>query len=512
MARRIHSRYKITGTLIAMSPIHIGGLGGNADTDLALAVNGQQECYIPGTGLAGAFRNWMEIIDSDATNYLWGSTESSSDQDHASFILIEDAVIKKENMIAEIRDNVAIDRLWGTAVDRMKFDRMILPRGVEIPLEILLERDTNLSEEEWRNYQSRFTQLLSALQNGQVSLGAAKTRGLGRVKLNSLIVKEEILNNYQGILNILGGKSEQVDWTDFLGENNLNALGKLEIAIQWKPTSPVMVKAEYDGIAVDILPLVSGFHGGRTFVLPGSSIKGALRTQSERIMRTLLQKDAPRIDQPSSQDFNNQIALTLIETIFGSPAKLDNNTQLGYLGALSVDDCFAKIPLKDWSQVENATQEKDLREALDTNGLNGTQQAFHVAIDRWTGGAADSFLYTVLEPMGFNWYPINLSLDLYRLNRTDQEDEYLPSIALLFLLFRDLMNQRIPLGFGTNRGMGAIEIKEITFKAWGDVQSLESLTLTTTKLTNPNLSDIPRDLLTQLNTSWQTFLGGLPNV
>jgi hypothetical protein len=60
--------------------------------------------------------------------------------------------------------------------------------------------------------------------------------------------------------------------------------------------------------------------------------------------------------------------------------------------------------------------------------------------------------------------------------------------------------------------MGAIEIKEITFKAWGDVQSLESLTLTTTKLTNPNLSDIPRDLLTQLNTSWQTFLGGLPNV
>jgi len=510
MARKIHFRYKITGTLTAMSPIHVGGLGSNADTDLALAVNGQQEYYIPGTGLAGAFRNWMEIIDSEATNYLWGNIKSSSDQGHASFILIEDAVIKKENMTAEIRDNVTIDRLWGTAVDLLKFDRMILPRGIKIPLDITLEREANLSEEKWRDYQGKFTQLLSALQNGQVSLGAAKTRGLGRVKLDSLIVKEEILNNYQGILNILGGKSEQVDWTDFLGKNNLNTLGKLEIEIQWKPTSPVMVKAEYDGIAVDILPLVSGFHGGRTFVLPGSSIKGTLRTQSERIMRTLLQKDAPRIDQPSSQDFNNQIALTLIETIFGSPAKLDNNTQLGYLGALSVDDCFAKIPLNDWSKVENATQEQDLRKALNANGLNDTQQAFHVAIDRWTGGAADSFLYTVLEPIGFNWYPINLSLDLYRLKRKDREDEYLPSLALLFLVLRDLMNQRIPLGFGTNRGMGAIEIKEITFKDWGDIQQLKSLT--TSKLTNPNLSDIPGDLLAELNTSWQNFLGGLPNV
>lgn len=55
-----------------------------------------------------------------------------------------------------------------------------------------------------------------------------------------------------------------------------------------------MVKAEGEGIAVDILPLISGFDGGITFVLPGSSIKGALRTQAERIIRTVLQKETHR--------------------------------------------------------------------------------------------------------------------------------------------------------------------------------------------------------------------------
>ena len=137
MARKLHSRYKITGELITRSPLHIGGLGGDIDSDLALAVNGKGDYYIPGTSIAGALRNWMEIIDKDITNFLWGDNKQ---YDHASFILVEDAPIQLSHQIPEVRDNVAIDRQWGTAVDQMKFDRMILPRGVKIPLQITVER------------------------------------------------------------------------------------------------------------------------------------------------------------------------------------------------------------------------------------------------------------------------------------------------------------------------------------------------------------------------------------
>lgn len=516
MARKIHSRYKITGSLTALSPIHVGGLGGNVDTDLALAVNGKGEYYIPGTSLAGALRNWMEIIDSETTNFLWGYQDPNSQEGYASFILVEDSIIELSGMTAEIRDGVAIDRNWGTAVERMKFDRMILPRGVNIPLEITLERRADLLDEQWINYQSKFTQLLAALQNGQISLGAAKTRGLGRVKLDKIVIKEEILGNRKGILNTLLNQGSQVDWNNLISQNDSNLPAKLEIEIHWKPISPVMVKAEGEGITVDILPLVSGFHSGITFVLPGSSIKGALRTQAERILRTVLQRETPRIDDEGNKNFNDQIDLPLIKTLFGSPAKLallDSDTtqekqeqQLGYLGALSVDDCFAKIPLKSWSEVENAINEETLISALIDNNLNNTQQAFHVGIDRWTGGAADSFLYTVLEPIGFSWYPLNLSLDLHRLNRTkqEQEEEYFPGLVLLLLTLRDLMNERIPLGFGINRGMGAIKINTINFKGIGELKDLDPLKSLT--LTQNSLLDINRELLEQLSKSWQVWI------
>jgi hypothetical protein len=41
MARNIKSRLKVKGHLVAISPIHVGGIGGNAQTDMALALNGK---------------------------------------------------------------------------------------------------------------------------------------------------------------------------------------------------------------------------------------------------------------------------------------------------------------------------------------------------------------------------------------------------------------------------------------------------------------------------------------
>lgn len=525
MARKLHSRYKITGELITRSPLHIGGLGGDIDSDLALAVNGKGDYYIPGTSMAGALRNWMEIIDKDITNFLWGDNKQ---YDHASFILVEDSPIQIARQIPEVRDNVAIDRQWGTAVDKMKFDRMILPRGVKIPLKITIERPyekkidekkfREISNDEWDNYQFAFCQLLNALQQGQISLGAAKTRGLGKVKLYDLKVHKQEIGNFQGFFNFLENKldDDTNNWTNEGIEIQSKNLGKLEISIHWKPVSSVMVKAEGEGIAVDILPLVSGFNGGITFVLPGSSIKGALRTQSERILRTVLQKETHRIDDNSNKNFNDQIDLHLVKTLFGSPAKLDQTKtdpkdsskqlELGYLGALSVDDCFAKIPLNYWSEVENATDESTLRNALDHNQLGKTQQSFHVAIDRWTGGAADSYLYTILEPMGITWYPLNLSIDLHRLKRIHYENEYYPCFVLLLLTLRDLINKRIPLGFGTNRGFGAIEISKINFKGIGKLEELSNLNNLELTQLSYELSNMNQDLLNKLNRDWQNWI------
>ncbi len=59
MARNITGKVVVAGTLEAMTPLSVGGAGGGTSVDLEVARNGSGDLYIPGTSLAGAFRNWM---------------------------------------------------------------------------------------------------------------------------------------------------------------------------------------------------------------------------------------------------------------------------------------------------------------------------------------------------------------------------------------------------------------------------------------------------------------------
>ncbi|MGI0483504.1 RAMP superfamily CRISPR-associated protein, partial [Geminocystis sp. CENA526] len=408
MARKIHSRYKITGNLITISPIHIGGVGGNADTDMALAVNGEGKFYLPATSLAGALRAYMATFNPDITDKIWGFQEAKGDNGYASFVIVEDAVIN--SAIVEIRDGVAIDRYSGTAAEGMKFDRAILPKGVTIPISLTLERDAKLSDGEWQDYQNAFAQLITALEEGEIYLGGAKSRGLGRVKLYDTRIIEEDLLTPTGILGILNNQQKIVNWSKIYASGE-NCQNKLEITIKWTPVGAVMVKSEGDGMTVDILPLVSGKGGGLTFVIPGSSLKGVWRSQAERIIRTVCNHSLTLDD-----DFNQQVTLELIKTLFGTPAELDENQkQLGYLSCLAVDDCFANIPMAShqWASITDATKDSSLRNSLDSMGLQDTQLGYHVGIDRWIGSAAEGFLYTTLEPFGVNWENIEISLNLH---------------------------------------------------------------------------------------------------
>ncbi|MFN7357262.1 MAG: hypothetical protein ACK5UZ_18465, partial [Pseudanabaena sp.] len=176
--------------------------------------------------------------------------------------------------------------------------------------------------------------------------------------------------------------------------------------------------------------------------------------------------------------------------------------QHGRIGALAVDDCYAIVNISEnqWQDITSAEKELPLRNALDQAGLNNTQQAFHVAIDRWTGGAADGFLYSTLEPMGVNWEPIQLTLDLNpeRLPVKDQ----LPIVALLSLMLRDLSTGKIPLGYGVNRGMGAIVINNIKLTGSGLDTLLPSLNFPL-DLQGGNTADLGQEVLQQLTSAWQ---------
>lgn len=260
-----------------------------------------------------------------------------------------------------------------------------------------------------------------------------------------------------------------------------------------------MLKSEQEGIAVDILPLVSGNDNGLSLVMSGSAIKGVLRTQAEKIVRTVCDSDLP-------DDFLTQVQVELVKTLFGSSAQIDRGMQQGYQSALAIDDCYANLSFtpQQWNEIKTATDSQHLQTALANAGLSSMQQAFHLAIDRWTGGAANGALYSVLEPMGIEWSPLELTVDLVRLKRNDADNKYLPRIALLFLVLRYLMNRRIPLGFGTNRGLGDLEVAKIKIEGIKNLSELGNFSNIT--LSKRELSQKDTEFLKQLTAAWQNWI------
>jgi CRISPR/Cas system CSM-associated protein Csm3 (group 7 of RAMP superfamily) len=485
MSRKISKRLKIKGKVTAQTALHVGGLGTDLTIDLSLAVNGRNEIYIPGTSIAGAFRNWMWEQEQEQeqgfgnVDQFWGFQKE--DKGHASFVMIEDAVVTlPEGAIAEVRDHVGIDRVWGAASDKTKFDREVFPRGSSFMLKMTVDI-TSRNESELPSIE----RLINALEQGELRLGAAKTRGLGRVKLSDVSWLEQDFSSFDGMIAVLNQSGQE-----YIPQATVMS-DLLRLSIHWQPIAPVMVKSGQDGVAVDILPLTSRDGDLVRFMLPGSAVKGALRSQAERILRTILQLECAAGSDVTLQSQIEDPALELAQWLFGMPGTGDVTQQIGLgRGALMVDDCYCQKQLdpQKWQRITQMTDEpnsvnasnsvntsnslntsksadppKAMTEAdslqayLNEAGLQDTQQAFHVAIDRWTGGAADAMLYTALEPMNLQWEPIELTIDLRRIVPHYRQ----PVQALLLLLLRDLASGRIPLGYGVNRGYGTLAIEKV---------------------------------------------------
>jgi len=565
MARELQERLRIRGRLVALTPLHVGGLGSHFDTDLPLARDGQHRLVVPGTSLAGAMRAWCEMafpqvkkdtkdagapenLGWNVVKALWGlrrqddreAKEAGDDAGHASYILIEDARVELPNgAVVEVRDHVGIDRVLGAASERIKFDRAVLPRGTTLHLMMEVElpkrhdvKGSEVVEELPKRAGAVVGQLLRALQAGEIGIGAARTRGLGRVKLEGLAIERFECGERASLLALLRGDApEQKPITDQKLRQREPSLTpqsspRLTFKITWVPVGPLMVKAGFDGMGVDSLPLTSAMGDGRcALVLPGSSVKGALRGRAELIVRTVLGAAAgqrgemektggKRKDQ--RQRFIDHLQVPLVRELFGTPGESaaraeergdddvpDEEPLLGR-SALAVDDCYASqtTPHERWREVIKADFLTLVRRPWDGVGP-ALKPTVHVAIDRWTGGAADQLLYSVLEPHDVGWEVLRLDLDLARVPAGKHE----AVAALLLLTLQELVLGRLPLGFGTMRGMGALSVEHITVSGQGLGGLLEPLngTLTWGDEKEPLASELAQRLKT-LREPWLDWI------
>ena len=161
-------------------------------------------------------------------------------------------------------------------------------------------------------------------------------------------------------------------------------------------------------------------------VLPGSSVRGALRSRASRIARTILAARRESVENWSNTGVHDQLAADplLVRDLFGSTE---------HRGALTVLDTLA--------------------------ALNGASRKItHNAGDRWTGGVAEGTLYGE-EVHDAEWDDIVLELDLEALFKDDNRRR--AAWCLLGLVLAELAAGTLPLGSRGTRGLGQVEVTSI---------------------------------------------------
>lgn len=173
----------------------------------------------------------------------------------------------------------------------------------------------------------------------------------------------------------------------------------------------------------DMVPVQTYRHGEWQVYLPGTSLKGAVRSHAERLLRTL-RKNAACNPFDGESPCRSRVPDAAADAIYRSlcwACRVFGS--LTYAGRVAISDCY--LPPQTRARLERR---------------NG------VGIDRLTGGAFRGALFDLeAVPSGVTFEGV------VRLRNFEAWQ-----VALLLLVFQDLAAGVVPLGGGRSRGFGAV--------------------------------------------------------
>lgn len=486
--------------------------------------NGLKEPTIPGRSIRGAVRAacnmlWEERKLKDdphgvfsETNWksLWGDDLAHHEGDSPEDVLpVRRSALTfyavsfpqyKDSDSGESplprRHGVGIDRTTGAASDGALYEHEFLPRGTRFNIRITAEgRDGEKMENEQsegipgpapsESVKKLLEFIVDVLRSGAVSLGGRTGSGQGTVQViepklrrTSKTTDAGTLTAPADVLDALIGEDEEGTPIPLeLGGWSLEEPARIKI-IWWSPTGIFVAEdqeltdrrkeeaqkknPEANGVTEPLRDPSVPWDEAQ-LLIPGTSIRGALRSRASRIARTVLTAEAENKLTPfTSHDVHDQIAAepNLVRYMFGCTE---------YRGAVTVHDCLST--------------ERGKR-----------IEVTHNAIDRWTGGVIDGGLFTEAVYLGTHWEPITIDIDLRQLlsnieaekgeakskpkeaetKNTEQdvqkdsqqrEHVYAPyaraAYVLLGLVLAELSAGTLPLGSRSTRGLGQVVVSSI---------------------------------------------------
>lgn len=417
------------------------------------------------------------------------------------------------------RMSTAIDRATGGAADGALFAYEYLP--VDTTFEIRVSAEAQEKKQEPRNegetqapaptsdataesspadselVEKALKEIVTLIDSELISLGGRTGSGWGRIKLNGTAtyrVQSVVQSKKGGLKNTLDQLLDLSEPKELTPDKHSGYRpSRSTIEIQWQAPSGLFVGMNKpDGIksskedTVPAAPLRNWHlndkhradHGDVTYpkvahedkaslLLPGTSIRGVLRSHCSRIARSIVNDSEGSDKLTMAEDVHKQLAADpiLVRYLFGTTE---------YRGAVRVHDCEGHIPTQG---------EKDKPLKLTRN-----------AIDRVTGSAAHRALYSELLYPHATWDSIQIDVDHAQLCRNIRQDPggfVLPApsssdkdyelpgfkirmraaILLLTMAVTDLCEGILPLGGGTGGGLGFIDVSRVSFIGLPDATS-----------------------------------------
>lgn len=348
--RSIVARTYFDIKIFLASPVNIGN-GVSEDTDADVMRNSAGECFIPGTSLAGAFRNYLG--DEKNEESIFGYSEGEAGQ--MSSVFISDMYFDRETVKLSIRDRVSLKD--DKDVDN-KFDVEIIEPGASgtIRIEtIRREGDSDPNEQ--------IGEIILAISDGDIRFGAIKNRGFGRAEAVSVreskfsaAEMEEWIRFLDGEEDVCGTTQSFAEWKSTKTRSSMRYSKHslpltLTGGISIRRYSAQPGKADFEHITSNGKPII-----------PGTSWNGAIRADAKQILKDFGLKETD--------------AESLIGEWFG-PVKKNGNGE-------NEDDSRQSMIVIGESVIRGA---KSL--PMTRNNIN-----------RFTAGTKDGALYTELSYIG----------------------------------------------------------------------------------------------------------------
>lgn len=374
------------------------------------------------------------------------------------------------------RHGVGIDRTTGAASDGALYEHEFLPRGTKFDIRITAEGrdDETMGRDQSEgipgpasseSVKKLLEVIVDVLTSGAVCLGGRTGSGQGHIRvispqlrlLSTTTGAAASTSLQQAVSSLIGDDPKGTALPLELGGWTLEEPARIKIT-WWSPTGIFVAEDERltkqrkeeaqkkDSAANGVTePLrdPSVPWDEAQLLIPGTSIRGTLRSRASRIARTVLAA-RDELSTFTSHDLHDQIAAepNLVRYMFGSTE---------YRGAVTVHDCLST---KRGKRIE----------------------VTHNAIDRWTGGVIDGGLFTEAVYQGTKWQPITINIDLRQLlNNIEAEkgpedrEQSKPTHAdyahaayvLLGLVLAEMSAGTLPLGSRSTRGLGQLVVTTI---------------------------------------------------